>query len=99
MLRATQPLRVVGGVGRAAATRRLLSTTPAPRKGVVDGAKDAAKKVDRAVADAAVKGIEKGGAWARAFACLLLLLLLPLPSYCFLLSRNLPPAASPSHLP
>ena len=40
---------------------RLFSTSPAVRKSVVDSAKDAAKKVDRTISDAAVKGIETGG--------------------------------------
>jgi len=40
---------------------RLFSTTPAARKGPVDAAKDVLKKVDRTVADGAVKGIEVGG--------------------------------------
>lgn len=40
---------------------RLFSTTVVVRKGPVDGAKDALKSVDRAVSDAAVKGIDKGG--------------------------------------
>ena len=39
---------------------RFFATSPY-RKSVVDTAKDAVKKVDRKVADAAVKGIEKGG--------------------------------------
>jgi len=38
---------------------RCLSTT-ARRPNVIDSAKDAVKKVDRTVANAAVKGIEKG---------------------------------------
>lgn len=42
--------------------RRLFSTAPALRKTAVDAAKDTLKKVDRTVSDAAVKGIEKGGA-------------------------------------
>lgn len=39
---------------------RFFATSPY-RKSVVDAAKDAVKKVDRTVADVAVKGIEKGG--------------------------------------
>lgn len=40
---------------------RLFSTSPIVRKSPVETVKDAAKKVDRTVSDAAVKGIEKGG--------------------------------------
>ena len=40
---------------------RPFSASVAARKDVIDGAKDAAKKVDRTVAQAAVKGIETGG--------------------------------------
>ena len=40
---------------------RLFSTSPRTQKTVVDSAKDAVKKVDRTVSDAAVKGIETGG--------------------------------------
>ena len=39
---------------------RLFTTSP-HRQSVLDTAKDTVKKVDRTVADAAVKGIEKGG--------------------------------------
>ncbi|KAI9666249.1 MAG: hypothetical protein M1821_004184 [Bathelium mastoideum] len=39
---------------------RLFSTSPRVQKTVVDSAKDAVKKVDRTVSDAAVKGIETG---------------------------------------
>ena len=39
---------------------RLFSSSPL-RASVIDSAKDSAKKVDRTIADAAVKGIEKGG--------------------------------------
>ena len=39
---------------------RFLSSSPL-RASVIDSAKDTAKKVDRTVSDAAVKGIEKGG--------------------------------------
>ena len=46
---------------------RLFSTTPAARKGPVDAAKDVLKKVDRTVADGAVKGIEVGGMWWSFF--------------------------------
>jgi hypothetical protein len=41
---------------------RLFTTTTRSQKGVVDTGKDVLKKVDRTVADAAVKGIETGGA-------------------------------------
>ena len=51
------------------ATRLAFSTTVQPRKSATDSVKDAAKKVDRTVANAAVAGIEKG----RKFCC---------PSYC-----------------
>ena len=44
------------------ASVRTFSASVAARKSVTDAAKDAAKKVDRTVADAAVKGIETGGA-------------------------------------
>lgn len=40
---------------------RLFSTSQVVRKGPVETVKDAAKKVDRVVSDAAVKGIETGG--------------------------------------
>ena len=40
---------------------RLFSTTPVARKGPVDTIKEAAKKVDKTISGAAVKGIEKGG--------------------------------------
>ena len=43
------------------ASVRSFSASVAARKSVTDAAKDAAKKVDRTVADAAVKGIETGG--------------------------------------
>ena len=43
------------------ASVRPFSASVATRKSVTDAAKDAAKKVDRTVADAAVKGIETGG--------------------------------------
>ena len=39
---------------------RLFTTSPY-RQSVLDSAKEAAKKVDRTVSDAAVKGIETGG--------------------------------------
>ncbi|KAF2870974.1 hypothetical protein BDV95DRAFT_544698 [Massariosphaeria phaeospora] len=39
---------------------RLFSTSPVVRKSPVETVKDAAKAVDRAVSDVAVKGIEKG---------------------------------------
>ena len=42
---------------------RTFSASVAARKSVTDAAKDAAKKVDRTVADAAVKGIETGGVY------------------------------------
>ena len=40
---------------------RLFSTSPIARKSPVEAVKDAAKAVDRTLAGAAVKGIEKGG--------------------------------------
>jgi glucose-6-phosphate dehydrogenase assembly protein OpcA len=40
---------------------RLFSTTLVQQKGPVEAAKDGLKKVDRAVSDAAVAGIDKGG--------------------------------------
>ena len=48
---------------RTAITRqaRLFSTSPIVRKSPVETVKDAAKKIDRTVSDAAVKGIETGG--------------------------------------
>ncbi|KAF2201519.1 hypothetical protein GQ43DRAFT_349577, partial [Delitschia confertaspora ATCC 74209] len=45
---------------QAPAGARFFSTTPAARKSVVDSAKDVLKKVDKTVANQAVKGIEKG---------------------------------------
>jgi uncharacterized protein YjbJ (UPF0337 family) len=45
---------------------RLFSTSSAIRKSVVDSAKDVAKKVDRTISDAAVKGIETGEKAANA---------------------------------
>lgn len=45
---------------QAPARARFFSTTPVAAKSVVDTAKDALKKVDRTVADGAVKGIEVG---------------------------------------
>ncbi len=39
---------------------RAFSSTPQVSKSVIDSAKDAAKVIDRTVADVAVKGIEKG---------------------------------------
>ncbi|OCK76341.1 hypothetical protein K432DRAFT_335841, partial [Lepidopterella palustris CBS 459.81] len=45
---------------------RLFSTSSVVRKSVVDSAKDAVKKVDRAVSGVAVKGIEKGEQAAEA---------------------------------
>jgi hypothetical protein len=52
---------------RTAITRqaRLFSTAPTLRKTVVDSVKDGVKQVDRTVADAAVKGIETGGAYSE----------------------------------
>ncbi|KAH8692637.1 LEA domain protein [Talaromyces proteolyticus] len=41
-------------------TYRSFSITLAAKKGPVEGTKDALKKVDRTVSDAAVKGIETG---------------------------------------
>lgn len=43
------------------ARTRLFSTSPYARKSTIDAAKEAAKTLDRTIADAAVKGIEKGG--------------------------------------
>lgn len=40
---------------------RVFSTSPFVSRSVVEGTKDALKAADRAVSDAAVKGIEKGG--------------------------------------
>lgn len=40
---------------------RLFSTSPIVRKTIAENVQDAAKAVDRTVADAAVKGIETGG--------------------------------------
>lgn len=40
---------------------RLFTTSARFQKSTVDSVKDAAKKVDRTVSNAAVKGIEKGG--------------------------------------
>ncbi|KAL4952758.1 hypothetical protein BDW69DRAFT_166904 [Aspergillus filifer] len=46
-------------------SQRYLSTTPTCKKSTVDATKDTLKKADRAVADAAVKGIETGEAAAN----------------------------------
>ncbi len=55
-------LRTIPSKALPLATRtRFFSTSPLARKSAVDAAKDAAKTIDRTVADAAVKGIEKGG--------------------------------------
>ncbi len=43
------------------ARTRVFSTSPYARKSAIDAAKEAAKTLDRTVADAAVKGIERGG--------------------------------------
>lgn len=43
------------------ARTRVFSTSPYARKSAIDAAKEAAKNLDRTVADAAVKGIERGG--------------------------------------
>jgi hypothetical protein len=48
---------------------RLFSTTPIARKSPVETVKDAVKVVDRAVSDAAVKGIEKGGTLTSSLPC------------------------------
>jgi hypothetical protein len=42
---------------------RLFSTAPIARKSVVDSAKETVQQVDKTVAQAAVKGIEKGGTY------------------------------------
>ncbi|KAK5006751.1 hypothetical protein LTR28_006123 [Elasticomyces elasticus] len=46
---------------------RLFSTSVRSQKSVTDSVKDAAKAVDRTIADAAVKGIEKGGPEKQCF--------------------------------
>ena len=45
---------------------RPFSVSVSARKSVTDAAKDAAKKVDQTVADAAVKGIETGGTFLKS---------------------------------
>ena len=60
---------------------RLFTTSPY-RQSVLDSAKDAAKKVDRTVSDAAVKGIEKGGMSTPYQCCSSALLLLPSRAFC-----------------
>ena len=54
---------VVPRTGSIAALRRAFFSTTTQRgdKGPVETTKDALKKADRLVSDAAVKGIEKGG--------------------------------------
>ena len=46
---------------------RLFSTTVRSQKSVTESVKDAAKAVDRTIADAALKGLEKGGTCQAAF--------------------------------
>lgn len=45
----------------APTTIRTISSTASYQKGPVETAKDTLKRTDRAVSDAAVKGIDKGG--------------------------------------
>jgi hypothetical protein len=56
---------------RTAITRqaRLFTTSTRLQKGPVELGKDALKKVDRVVSDAAVKGIETGGMFCSFHCC------------------------------
>lgn len=51
---------------KPAASYRPFTVSAVSRKTFVDSTKDAARVVDRTVADAAAKGIEKGGKKARS---------------------------------
>lgn len=48
---------------------RSFSTTRVAQRGPVETTKDTIKKVDQTVANAAVKGIEKGGAYFLSPSC------------------------------
>jgi hypothetical protein len=61
LYKATPVLRTTVRTSAVRSSPRLFSTTVTQHKSATDAVKDGLKTVDRAVSDAAVAGIDKGG--------------------------------------